>query len=94
MLGDARKQPADAAAREELARAFETALAAVFAEAQPQHGLDAKYVRYRQPLHGVHVAEFRGTDGEVYDVAYLPDLRLEAITRVRDWHRIWERPLS
>jgi hypothetical protein len=39
------------AEREALARAFETALVAVFDEAKPQHGLNAKYVRYRQMLH-------------------------------------------
>jgi hypothetical protein len=87
----ARKQAQETAVREELARAFETALAAVFAEAKPQHGLDAKYVRYRQILHGVHVVEFHDDDGEVYDAAYLPNLQLANITRVRDWHRVWER---
>jgi hypothetical protein len=76
--------------REELARAFEVALSMVFEEAQPQHGLDARYVRYRQMLHGVYIAEF--SDGtEVYDAAFDPDLRLECVTRVRDGEQIWMR---
>jgi hypothetical protein len=86
------RNTAKTTAREELARAFELALSMVFEEAQPQHGLDARYVRYRQILHGVHIAEF--SDGtEMYDAAFDPDLRLECVTRVRDGEQIWMRPV-
>lgn len=74
-----------------LARAFETALAVVFTKARQQHGLDARFVRYRQCLYDDgHFAEFNdGTD--LYVVAFGTDLQLEDITRVCDGKRVWRR---
>jgi hypothetical protein len=70
---------------------FDNALLAVFESAIPLHGLNnLKYVRYRQRLHGMHLASF--TDNQqTYDVAFTRELVLESVYRDSDWSRIWTR---
>lgn len=74
--------------RAAMASAFAAALSAVFTAAKPLHGLNAGFVRYRQVLHGMHLATF-ADESETYDAAFTPDLVLECIDRDRDWSRVW-----
>jgi hypothetical protein len=77
------------AARAAMAKAFEDALSSVFEAAKPVHGLnDATFVRYRQILHGSHLATF-ADDQQTYDVAFSPDLVLESVHLDSDWSRVW-----
>jgi len=74
-----------------LVGAFDEALAAVFKSSTTLHGLSSlSYVRYRQKLHGMHLATF--TDDEhTYDVAFTRGLVLESIYLDSDWSRIWPK---
>lgn len=75
--------------RSALAAAFQAALAAVFQAALPLHGLaTVRFVRYRQILHGVHLANF-ADDNESYEAAFTPHLVLECISKDSDLSRIW-----
>lgn len=75
--------------REAMAAAFQGALSAVFEAALPLHGLaTARFARYRQVLHGSHLATFSDA-GQSYDAAFTPDLVLECITRDSDGVRVW-----
>lgn len=79
------------AARAAMAKAFEGALSSVFEAAKPAHGLnDATFVRYRQILHGSHLATF-ADDQQTYDVAFSPDLVLESIHLDSDYSRVWPK---
>lgn len=79
------------AARDAMWQSFENALSAVFDAAKPVHGMnDAAFVRYRQMLHGSHLATF-ADDQRTYDVAFSPELVLESIRRDSDWSRVWSR---
>lgn len=76
-------------ARAAIAAAFEAALAAVFQAALPLHELDGlSFVRYRQMLHGMHLADFTGNN-LMYQVAFTPDLILECVDKVSTWERVW-----
>jgi hypothetical protein len=75
--------------RSALAAAFQAALAAVFQAALPLHGLaTARFVRYRQILHGMHLVNF-ADDNESYEAAFTPHLVLECISKDRDLSRLW-----
>jgi hypothetical protein len=77
------------AARVAMAQPFQNALSTVFKAAAPVHGLnDAAFVRYRQILHGSHLATF-ADDQNTYDVAFSPELVLECVHRDSDWSRVW-----
>lgn len=77
------------AARAALWRSFENALSAVFKAAIPAHGLEeAAFVRYRQILHGSHLATF-ADEQKTYDVAFSPGLVLESIHCDCDWSCVW-----
>jgi hypothetical protein len=77
------------AARAAVASTFEAALAAVFKAALPLHGLEnLSLVRYRQMLHGVHLADF-ADDNTTYQVAFTANLILQCVDDVNTWRRIW-----
>lgn len=69
--------------------AFDNALSAVFESSTTLHGLNhLKYIRYRQKLHGVHLATFANYE-HAYDVAFTRELVLDSIHRDSDWSRTW-----
>jgi hypothetical protein len=80
-----------AAARAAMWQCFEKALSVVFKAAAPVHGLNgAEFIRYRQMLHGSHLATF-ADDENTYDAAFSPELVLESIRRDSDSSRVWPR---
>lgn len=79
------------AARAALWRSFENALSAIFKAAIPAHGLnEAEFVRYRQILHGSHLATF-ADEQKTYVVAFSQDLVLESIHYDCDWTCVWPK---
>lgn len=81
-------------ARAAVTSSFNAALTAVFQASLPLHNItDSALVRYRQMLHGMHLADF-SRDDVTYQAAFSHDLNLERIDEVSTLKRVWTSPLK